>query len=154
MAPIAIAAIGVTKPAAGVMATRPTTAAIAAPVADGLLERTISMPTQVTTAAAAASMVVTKARTARPSAARAEPALKPNHPNHRSDAPRMTNGTLCGSSAFSSAPSRRWRGPRMIAATRAETPALTWTTVPPAKSSAPIPAIQPPGPHTQWASGQ
>src|SRR5207244_6568738 len=28
-----------------------------------------------------------------------------------------------------------------------------WTTVPPAKSSAPIFLSQPPSPHTQWASG-
>ena len=33
------------------------------------------------------------------------------------------------------------------------TPALMCTTVPPAKSSAPSFASQPPDPHTQWASG-
>jgi hypothetical protein len=38
------------------------------------------------------------------------------------------------------------------AATSAATPAFTWTTVPPAKSSAPRSASQPP-PHTQWAIG-
>ena len=32
---------------------------------------------------------------ARPFAASAEPALNPNHPNHRSPAPSSTNGTLC-----------------------------------------------------------
>ena len=39
-----------------------------------------------------------------------------------------------------------------MAATSADTPELMCTTVPPAKSSAPMPPIQPP-PHTQWASG-
>ena len=39
-----------------------------------------------------------------------------------------------------------------MAATSADTPELMWTTVPPAKSSAPMSPIQPP-PHTQWASG-
>jgi hypothetical protein len=154
MAPTAIAAIGVTKPAAGVMATSPTTAAMAAPVADGRPERIMSMPTHVTTAAAAASIVVTKARTATPSAASAEPALKPNHPNQSSDAPRMTNGTLCGRVSPCGLRPASVRGPRMTAATRADTPALTCTTVPPAKSRAPSSPIQPPGPHTQCASGQ
>src|SRR5438034_5378454 len=40
-----------------------------------------------------------------------------------------------------------------ISATSADTPALMCTTVPPAKSSAPSFASQPPEPHTQWASG-
>ena len=44
------------------------------------------------------------------------------------------------------------RARRVMAATSAATPALTWTTVPPAKSSAPILASQPP-PHTQCATG-
>ena len=37
--------------------------------------------------------------------------------------------------------------------TNAETPELMCTTVPPAKSRAPIPPIQPPTPHTQWHKG-
>ena len=39
-----------------------------------------------------------------------------------------------------------------MAAARAEMPELMWTTVPPAKSRAPMAPIQPP-PHTQWQSG-
>ena len=46
-----------------------------------------------------AIMVLAKARAAMPLAARALPALKPNHPNQRRAAPSSTKGTLCGSSA-------------------------------------------------------
>src|SRR5712664_1240780 len=38
-------------------------------------------------------------------------------------------------------------------AASAETPEEIWTTVPPAKSSAPSLCSQPPSPQTQWASG-
>src|SRR5262249_2089114 len=112
--------------------------------------RTISSSTQVTTAAAADRLVVTKARLARPPAVSAEPALNPNQPNHNSEAPRMTKGTLCGT--LCSGLVIRCR-PRMMAATRADTPALMWTTDPPAKPSAPSSRSQPPTPHTQWATG-
>jgi hypothetical protein len=74
------------------------------------------MSIHVVTAEDAPSIVVTTASAARPFAASAEPALKPNQPNHSSDAPRMTNGTLCGPSAERR--SRR-RGPRISAATSA-----------------------------------
>jgi len=43
--------------------------------------------------------------------------------------------------------------PIISAQTSADTPDEMWTTVPPAKSSAPIFLSQPPSPHTQWASG-
>src|SRR5215472_15402172 len=119
---------GVTNPAAGVMATSPTTAATAAPTPEVLCFRALSSSTQVTTAAAADRLVVTKARLARPPAVSAEPALNPNQPNHNSEAPRMTKGTLCGTLCSGLG---RWRGPRMRAATRADTPALMWTTDPP-----------------------
>ena len=46
-----------------------------------------------------------------------------------------------------------WRGRIIQAITSAETPAVTCTTMPPAKSITPILASQPP-PHTQWATGQ
>src|SRR5262249_48345470 len=147
--PMATDDSGVTNPAAGVMATSPTTAATAAPTPEVLFVRTISSSTQVTTAAAADRLVVTKARLARPPAVSAEPALNPTQPNHNREAPRMTKGTLCGtlcSGLFCC-------GPRMTAATRADTPALMWTTDPPAKSSAPSSRSQPPAPHTQWAMG-
>ena len=48
-------------------------------------------------AAAAAVFVTSRAFAARPSAARAEPALKPNQPNHRRPAPRTVIGMSCGS---------------------------------------------------------
>ncbi len=40
------------------------------------------------------------------------------------------------------------------ATTSAETPELMWTTVPPAKSSAPSLYSQPSTDQTQWASGE
>ena len=45
---------------------------------------------------AVATCVLVKASAARPLAASAEPALKPNQPNHSRPAPSMTNGRLCG----------------------------------------------------------
>src|SRR5215468_3710026 len=147
---MAMDASGVTNPAAGVIATSPTTAAIAAPTPVGLPLNAISIRTHVTTAAAAERFVVTNAKLARPPAVKAEPALKPNQPNHSSDAPRMTKGTLCGVLFSACAASR---GPRTIAATSAETPALMCTTDPPAKSIAPNCLSQPPTPHTQCAIG-
>src|ERR1041384_940863 len=98
MAPRAIAPIGLTKPAAGVMATRPTTMAVAAPTAVGLPDRNASRNVHITSVAAGASIVVTNARPAMPLDAPALPALNPNHPNQRRPAPSSTNGTLCGSS--------------------------------------------------------
>ncbi len=87
---------------------------------------------------------------ARPLAATALPALNPNQPNHSSAAPRMVNGRLCGGMGVWGKPRRR---PMTTAATSAEMPELMCTTVPPAKSSAPIVRSQPPTPQTQWASG-
>ena len=86
------------------------------------------MPTQLIMPAAAATVVTMNAIAARPSAATAEPALKPNQPNHRMPAPSTVMGTSCGS-IFS--PFLR-REPIMSATTRAETPDEIWTTVPPA----------------------
>ena len=101
-------------------------------------------------AAAAAMLVTVNALAARPPAVSAEPALKPNQPNHRRPAPRTVIGTSCGSvlSPF------MWRRPIISATTRAETPELMWTTVPPAKSSAPSLNSQPSVDHTQWAIGE
>src|SRR3990172_2683089 len=95
--PIIMAAEGVTKPEAGVIATSPATAPTAA-------ARTLGLPlwiqlivVMVRAAIAAAVLVTTKALVARPPAARALPALKPNHPNHRRDAPSTVMVTSCGS---------------------------------------------------------
>src|SRR5438128_6691311 len=105
---------------------------------------------QVSAAIAAAVLVTTKAETARPLAASAEPELKPNQPNQSKAAPRTVIVASCGSIGSSSSPTRL---PITIAATRAEKPDEMWTTVPPAKSSAPSVLSQPPVPQTQWASG-
>ena len=90
------AAHGSTKPAAGVITTRPATKPVAAPTSVGLPARTRSMSIQDTSAAPDAATVFASASAATPSGANSEPALKPNHPNHRSVAPSATNGTLWG----------------------------------------------------------
>src|SRR6476469_2712672 len=96
MAPRRIALIGPTKPAAGVIATRPTTIAVAPPTAVGLRERAMSSSVQATSVPAGASIVVVNASAAMPLAASALPALKPNQPNQSRPAPSSVNGTLCG----------------------------------------------------------
>src|ERR1051325_4372615 len=98
MAPRIKPFIGLTKPAAGVMATRPTTIAVAAPTAVDLPSRIQSRIVQTTSVPAGASRGVVNARPAIGLAASALPALNPNHPNQRSPAPSSTSGTLCGSS--------------------------------------------------------
>ena len=64
MAPSEIALIGPTKPAAGVMATSPTTMAVAAPTAVGLPARMSRGASRRRACAAGASIVVTNARPA------------------------------------------------------------------------------------------
>ena len=85
-----------TKPQAGVMATRPATAPDAAPSIEALPLISDSAAVQARVAAAAATMVLTKASAAMPLASRFEPALKPNQPTHSSEAPTMVNVRLCG----------------------------------------------------------
>src|SRR5437762_541544 len=115
-----------------------------------LPERRKSTKAQVTSAAAAAVLVLVNASAAKPFAARADPALNPNQPNHNRPAPRSTSGTLCGTIAVRL---KSLRAPSRAAATSAETPELMCTTVPPAKSSAPSFCSQPPAPQTQCARG-
>src|SRR6188768_4276702 len=86
----------VTKPAAGVMATSPTTAPIQNPSADGFLPRVASNKIQARPAAAEAVFVVAKAEAANGPAPKALPALKPNHPNHSKPVPSNTKGMLAG----------------------------------------------------------
>ena len=76
-----------TKPAHGVIATRPATAPDAAPsvVACPLLTR--STMSQPSIAADAATNVLRNACAATPLAASADPALNPNQPNHRMPVP-------------------------------------------------------------------
>src|SRR5689334_22422076 len=149
--PIAIEAMGVTKPEPGVMATRPATAPDAAPSIVGLPFANHSASIHASAALAAPVFVATNALTARPLAAPALPALKPNQPNQRSAAPTSVNGRLCGGIGSEPKPMRL---PIQSAHTSADMPELMWTTVPPAKSSAPICApSQPSRPHTMCASG-
>ena len=84
-----------------------------------------------------------------PLAASALPPLNPNQPTQSMPAPETVMVRLCGAMAVFWKP---WRGPTTIAATSAATPAVTCTTVPPAKSSRPSSPSQPP-PQTQWVTG-
>ena len=134
------------------MATSPATAPDAAPMVVAFPCLIHSGMIQPRTAAAVARCVATKALPARPPEVSALPALNPNHPNQRMAAPNTTNGTLCGTNACWPYP---LRFPRYNTQARAATPALMWTTVPPAKSMAPrcdVPRNPPP--HTQCAIGE
>jgi hypothetical protein len=99
MKPISRAEPGVTKPAAGVMATSPATRPEHRPSSDGRPRSTHSPNIQDMAPADAAMCVTAMARPARPSAATAEPALKPNQPTHNSPAPAMVRPRLNGSKA-------------------------------------------------------
>src|SRR5271157_1179121 len=139
------------NPAAGVMATRPATAPVTTPSNEGRRYIQLSI-IQTKAAVAAQRLVATKALAASPPEVNALPALKPNHPNQSIPAPSATIGILPGSiGSFSLNP---LRGPSSIANESADTPAAICTTVPPAKSSAPILFSQPPLPQTQCAIGQ
>src|SRR3954453_16342122 len=110
-----------------------------------------STSSQASMAVQVATVVLMKVTRAVVLAASAEPALKPNQPNHSSPAPSTTSGRLCGFIASLPKPSR---GPSTSTSASPETPQLISTTVPPAKSSAPSFCVtQPPGPHTQCATG-
>src|SRR5262245_59706323 len=88
--------IGVTKPEAGVMPTKPTTAPEIAPSTVALPCRTTSATIQPSVAAAAAKCVATKALVASGPAASALPALKPYQPTHNMQAPMKLSTRLCG----------------------------------------------------------
>src|SRR6186997_3610288 len=90
MNPIKILCGRPTYPAAGVIATRPTTAPIQKPSTDGFLPFNTSKNIQDKPAAAAAVLVVANADTASPFAPSAEPPLKPNQPNHNNPVPIKT----------------------------------------------------------------
>src|SRR4029079_19013357 len=94
--PIQIAPIGDTLPHAGVIATRPATAAVAPPSAVGFPRWSISISAHATTAADAAVLVFRKASAASGLALSALPELNPNHPAHRRPAPTRHSGRLCG----------------------------------------------------------
>src|SRR5271165_165009 len=94
--PITTAEVGDTKPDAGVIATRPATAPDAMPSTLGFPLLIHSANIHASAAAAVAICVASIAIPARPSAATAEPALKPNQPTHNSDAPITVSAKLCG----------------------------------------------------------
>ena len=71
------------------MATSPATAPAPTPTALGFFDCAQLRNIQVMAAAAAATCVTTKALIARPFAARALPALKPNQPNQRIATPSI-----------------------------------------------------------------
>src|SRR5262249_60169008 len=98
--------MGGTKPEAGVMATRPATAPLAAPSTVGFPLWSHSADIQESAAAAVAVLVATKALVARPFAATALPALKPNQPTQRSAAPVTVRGRLCGGMGSAPKPNR------------------------------------------------
>src|SRR6266568_7393001 len=94
--PIQMAEIGPTNPEAGVIATSPATAPLAAPRMVGFPRPNHSASIHDSDAAAVAVLVATKALVASALAASALPALKPNQPTQRSAAPVSTKGMLCG----------------------------------------------------------
>ncbi len=133
------------------MATRPATAPDAAPSVVALPSRIFSTNSQPSMAAAVAVLVLTKANPERVSAASSDPALNPNQPNQSSPVPSSTKGRLCGRKLVPGQPLRR---PRTRATAMAAAPAFAWTTVPPAKSSAPFLNSHPSGENTQCAIGE
>src|SRR5262249_49569222 len=95
-APTAIEPIGLTLPQAGGIATRPATAAVAAPRAVGLPRCIHSIALHTTTAVEGAVEVLRKASAASGLADRAQPGLEPKQPTHRRPAPIRHSGMLCG----------------------------------------------------------
>ena len=128
---------------------RPAIAPVAKPTVVGLPKLIRSIRIQTSAATDAATWVFKIALEASAEADSAEPPLKPNQPTHSRTAPSMVIPGACGSSALEGKPLRL---PSSSAITSAETPAVVWTTMPPAKSSTPMPDSQPP-PHTQCATG-
>src|SRR6185503_16529246 len=151
MKPMATDAIEPTKPAHGVMATRPATAPDAAPSVVACPLRNFSTTSHASIADAAAKCVFTSACTASSLPDSAEPALKPNHPNHRMPVPISVSGSECGGIGCCGQPRRR---PSTSTAASAAIAALMCTTAPPAKSSAPCLNSQPDGANTQCATGE
>ena len=150
---------GLTEAAAGVTPTRPATMPEAAPSEVACPSRRRSTRSQPSIAAQAAASVLIQATPAMALAPSAEPALKPNQPNHSRPAPSMTRVRLWGRIGVRPKP---MRGPITIARASAAAPALMWMAVPPAKSRAamslamkpPFSAVPPSKLKTQWAAGK
>src|ERR1700759_4220826 len=85
--PITSAPVGLTKPEAGVIATRPATAPEMMPSTEGFFLVIHSVNIQARPAAAGAIWVTVIAMPAREPEVTAEPALNPNQPTQSSEAP-------------------------------------------------------------------
>src|SRR5205085_11760841 len=150
--------VTVTKPHAGVITTRPATAPEQKPRIEGLPRNRYSAIAHAKEPTAVAIVVVMKALAATPSAATAEPALKPYQPTQSMPVPTIQSTMLCG--GIGSLPKPR-RLPRIKQRISADQPEDMCTTVPPAKSIALIfaspfqtPFIKPVEPQTMWARGK
>ena len=84
------------SPAAGVITTSPATAPEQKPSTLAWRRMIHSRAAQVKAPTAAARVVVVKAWAATPSAARADPALKPYQPTHSMPVPTIVSVMLCG----------------------------------------------------------
>src|SRR5881397_1171061 len=153
-----MAPLGVTKPHAGVITTRPATAPEQKPSTLGLPRKIHSARGQTNEATAVARVVVVNALAATTSDATALPALKPYQPTQSIPVPTMQSTMLCGGIGSLPKPTRL---PRIRHRTSADQPEDMWTTVPPAKSIALIgafgfqtPFIMPSMPQTMCASGK
>ena len=99
---MAMAPIGPTNPAPGVMPTSPAIAPETPPSSEGCPRSTHSPKAQASAAAAVATTVFRMAIAATPVASMFEPALKPNQPTHKRQPPMKVKVRLCG--AISSRP--------------------------------------------------
>src|ERR1041384_7001411 len=109
------------KPHGGVTTTRPATAPEQKPRTEGLPRVIHSAIGQTNEATAVAIVVVVNALAAMPSAATADPALKPYQPTQSMPVPTMQSTMLCGGIGVLPKPRR---GPRMRQRIRADQPEL------------------------------
>src|SRR5687767_15050591 len=117
--PTHIADVVLMKPQAGVTTTRPATAPEQKPRTLALRRVMYSSVAQAKDATPVASVVVANAFAATPSAATAEPALKPYQPTHSMPVPTMQSTRLCGGIGVLPKPRR---GPRIKQRTSADQP--------------------------------
>src|SRR5688500_4571691 len=136
--PMMTALVAVTKPAQGVMTTKPPTAPEQKPRTEGLPRVIHSAAGQAAHATAVQMVVVMKTCEETPSATTALPASKPYQPTQSIPEPIMVNTMLCGAKFSLPKPLRL---PTMRASTSADQPDDMCTTVPPAKSMALMPAL-------------
>src|SRR3954462_13269563 len=141
--PTHIAEVLLMKPQAGVTTTKPATAPEQNPSTLAFFRVIYSRAPHVNKEPAVASVVVVNALAATPSAATAEPALKPYQPTQSMPVPTMQSTRLCGGMGVLPKPRR---GPTSKQRMSADQPDDMWTTVPPAKSMAltAAPAFQTP----------